>query len=182
MVFNRTSCAKRSRRAFTLAEYLVATSIGLIVLAAALVLWAFATKTCAALLGYVELSSTSKLALDRASMEIRNGKKIISCTPTSLVMRVNSGTNVTFAFNSGTKKLTMGKGFVTRTLLTECTNFQFTIYQRTPTNGSFVLTTNAWNTNTAKVVNMKWTCSRKVTGDKSSVETQVSANVVIRNP
>ena len=72
MVFNRTSCAKRFRRAgFTLAEYLVATSIGLLVLAAAMVLWAFGSRTCASLLGYVELSSTSKNALDRVGQQIR---------------------------------------------------------------------------------------------------------------
>ena len=182
---------KRSRaRGFTLAEYLVATSIGLLALAAALVLWAFATKTCASLLGYVELSSTSKNALDRITQEVRNAKRIQSCTSTQLVIKVPplTGTNddtVWLGYDRDKGTLTRRRVRVLfpeekTVLLTECTNFQFSVYQRVPSNSNFGLIT-TWTTNEAKVVQMQWTCVRKVTGDKSSVETQVSSKVVIRN-
>ncbi len=75
----------------------------------------------------------------------------------------------------------MTNGATRTTILTECTNFQFSVYQRTPVASSFELYTNGWATNTAKVVQMVWTCSRKLTGDKSMIEAQVSAQVVIRN-
>jgi hypothetical protein len=65
-------------------------------------------------------------------------------------------------------------------LLTGCTGFQFAVYQRTPkSNDSGLFPT--WDTNTAKVVQMNWTCIRSVTGDKSAVESQVSSRVVVRN-
>jgi prepilin-type N-terminal cleavage/methylation domain-containing protein len=180
MDFNPTSCVKR-RRGFTLAEYLVATSIGLLVLAAALVLWGFASRTCASLLGYIDLSSNSKNALDRISQQIRNAKNVQSCNATQLMLVDPDGQKALIAFDPGAKALVRVKNSVRTTLLTECTNFQFSVFQRTPVSNSFQLFTNGWNTNTAKVIQMQWICHRRVTGDKSSVESQVAARVVIRN-
>lgn len=162
-------------------EYLVASSIGLLAMAAALVLWAFATRTCASLLARMELSNTSKIALDRASQQIRNARVVKSCSPNQLVVCDALGTNITVAYNAGARTVVITNGTTWTTVLTECDNFQFSIYQRTPMANSFELYTNAWNTNTAKVVQMTWTCSRKITGDKSAAESQVSARVVIRN-
>jgi hypothetical protein len=181
MVFKHTSCVKRIRNGFTIAEYMVATSIGLLVLASALVLWGYATRTCASLLGYVDLSSNSKNALDRVSQQIRNAKAVQSCNATQLVILDPDGQKALIAYDHTTKSLVRIKNSIRTTLLTECTNFQFSVYQRTPVSNSFQLYTNAWSTNTAKVVEMRWVCHRRVTGDKSSVESQVSAKVVIRN-
>ena len=193
MVFNLTSCATRrsGRRGFTLIEYLIATSIGLLVMTVALVFWAYASRTCASLLGYVDLSTTSKNALANISQQIRNAKAVTSCSQHKLVLVVpgSTGTNkhtMTYLYDSTNKSLQQifakNAGSLERkTLLTGCTNFNFSVFQRTPISNSFQLNTNAWNTNTAKVVNMQWTCVRKLTGDKDTVETQVSANVVIRN-
>src|SRR5688572_6241173 len=95
MVFNRTSCGSKRRGAFTLVEYLIATSIGLLVLAVALVFWAYASRTCASLLGYVDLSTTSKNALDRISQQIRNAKRVESCSANKLELSIpgSTGTN-----------------------------------------------------------------------------------------
>ena len=183
--------SKRSRvRGFTLAEYMVATSIGLLAIAAALVLWAYASKTCAALLGYVDLSSTSKNALDRVSKEVRNAKAVQSCSATQLVLRVPplTGTNVdTLIFGYDTENQRLIRTLVkangaseSKVLLTECTNFQFSVYTRVPSNSNFGLNA-TWTTNEAKVVQMQWTCLRRISGDKNTVESQVSSKVVIRN-
>ena len=189
---NPTSRAKSHQRGFTLVEYMVATTIGLIVLTTGLVFWAYASRTSASLLGYVDLSTTSKNALDQISQQVRNAQQVKSCSEQKLVLKVPgaTGTNIhtmTYAYDGSNKWLQQifaqnNTVRETKTLLTECTNFQFTIYQRTPTNGSFQLLTNAWSTNTAKVVQMQWTCVRKLTGDKNMIESQVSANVVMRNP
>jgi hypothetical protein len=187
----RPQCCTRgragSRRAgFTLVEYMIATSIGLLVLAGALLLWAFATRTCASLFGYVELSSTSKNALDRVSQQVRNAKEVLSCSPTQLVLLHDNDppatgtiTN-TFAYLSGPQTLVWSNGATATTLLTDCTNFQFNVYTKAPISNSFGLNTNAWATSSAKVLQLEWTCVRHVTGDKKSVESQVSAKVVIR--
>jgi prepilin-type N-terminal cleavage/methylation domain-containing protein len=200
MVCNPTSCADRKRfscfggprvhqrrrpNGFTLVEYMVATSIGLLVLAGALLLWAFATRTCASLLGYVELSSTSKNALDRISQQIRNGK-IQSCSTNQLVLTSPTSSGVgtitnTFSYKADEQTLVWSNGPSVQTLLTDCTNFQFLVYTQVPTSNTFELENKTWDINTARVVWMEWTCIRKVTGDKKSVESQVSAKVVIRN-
>jgi Tfp pilus assembly protein PilW len=192
MVFSHISCARRRRqKAFTLVEYAVATSIGLLVLSTALVLWAYANRTCASLLGYVDLSSTSKNALDRVSQQIRNARTVESCSSSTLVLKVpeSVGSNLsqlTLAYNPAQSVLTQTTrkstgAQETLTLLTGCTNFEFSVFQRTPMSNTFSLHTNGWTTTTAKVIQMRWTCVRQITGDQNSIETQVSANVVMRN-
>lgn len=191
MVFNRTSCGSRSARGgFTLAEYMVGMSVGLLVMAAAMALWAFGSRTCAALFSYVELSSMSKFALDRVSQQIRNASRVEGCAVDRLVISVppDTGTGtvqVIYAYNKTnqtfTQTMVTSSNKQVTTLLTGCTNFQFAVYQRTPQYNSSALITNAWSTNTAKVVEMRWTCVRKLTGDKNNIETQASAKVVMRN-
>ena len=181
MVCNPTSCDKRPCAGFTLTEYLVATSIGLLVLAAALVLWAFASQTCASLFGYMELSSTSKNTLDQVSQQVRNAKRVISCSETQMVIIDPDGATNRITYDAGRRRLVSTRGLTSSILLQECTNFQFRVYQRTPMHGTYELLTNGWSTNTAKVVQMQWVCSRAVTGDKGAVESQVSSKVVLRN-
>jgi len=181
MVSNLTSHARR-HRAFTLVETLLASSIGLIVLTAALVLWAYATRTCASLLNYADLSSQSKYALDSLSQQIRNSKSIQSCSSQQLVLLDPDNQVVTVSYDSSAKKLAVRQGTNNaKTLLTGCTNFQFAIYQRTPISNSFQFYTNGFSTNTAKVVQMQWSCMRKLTGSTGNAENQVSAMVVVRN-
>lgn len=167
-----------------------AMGVGLLVITAALVLWAYASRTCAALFSYVELSTTSKNALDRISQQVRNASRVESCSAERLVVivpaDVGTGTvKVTYLYSPTNQTLTQttlsGNQKETMTLLTECTNFQFSIYQRTPQYQTSQLITNAWNTNTAKVVEMRWVCARQLTGDKNIIETQVSAKAVMRN-
>jgi hypothetical protein len=192
MVFKITSCVpsdRRGARAFTIVEYMVAMSIGLAVLASALLMWTFASRTCAMLLHYVDMSNASKVALDRMSQQIRNAVTVESCAANKMVL-VLPGTNnakVTFTYDSGALTLKQTKtsssaAAATTTLLTQCSNFTFVVYQRTPQANSFELYTNAFATNTAKVVQMKWVCFRKLRGDYQMLESQVAANVVMRNP
>src|SRR5436190_24065683 len=93
---NLTSFADRRTRGFTLVEYMVATSIGLLILTVGIVFWAYATRTSASLLGYVDLSATSKNALARMSQQIRNAQAVKSCSESKLVLQIPgaSGTNV----------------------------------------------------------------------------------------
>ena len=181
MVCKATSCVKAARsRGFTLAEYMVAMSVGMLALAAVAVLWGYGSRTCAVLLNYVELSTTSKNALDRISQQIRNARSVESVSANQLVLFDPDGQRVTYAYNSTDKTLTQTKGTESRTLLTDCSALQFSLFQRTPTKGSSALTTTT-STNTAKVVQMQWTCGRTLIGDKTNTESQVSAKVVIRS-
>lgn len=181
MVCNHTSFAKTKRAAaFTLAEYMVAMSIGVMVLAAAVVLWAYASRTCAGLLNYVDMSISSKNALDRMSREIRNAIAIKSCTANQLVLYDPDGVLVTYTYKTGNQSLTQNKAGETTTLLRECSAFQFSAFRREPQSGSDALTATT-DTNYMKVVQMQWTCGRQLTGDKTNTQGMVSSKVVIRS-
>lgn len=181
MVFNRTSILRaRGVAAFTLVEYMVAMSIGLIVLAAACVLWGFASMTCAGLLNYVDLSMTSKNVLESVSREIRNAVAVQSFSASQLVLLNPTNQQVTLTYDSVSQTLKQTKGTEQKILLKGCSSFQFKVFQRTPTFASEALSM-ATDTNTAKVVQMQWTCARKLTGEKRNVENVVTSRVVIRS-
>ena len=181
MVFNRTSILRaRGVAAFTLVEYMIAMSVGLIVLAAACVLWGFASVTCAGLLNYVDMSMTSKNALEMVSREIRNAVAVQSFSASQLVLLDPREQQVTLTYDSASQTLKQTKGTEQKILLQGCSSFQFKVFQRTPTYASDALSV-ATSTNTAKVVQMQWTCARKLTGDKQNVENLVSSRVVIRS-
>ncbi len=181
MVFNRTSILRaRSTAAFTLIEYMVAMSIGLVVLGAACVLWGFASMTCAGLLNYAEMAMTSKNALESVSREIRNAVAVQSFSTGRLILLDPRRQQVTLSYDSVSQTLQQTKGAEQKTILTGCSSFEFRVFQRTPTPGSDLMFA-ATDTNTAKVVQMQWTCARKLTGNKQNVENSVSSKVVIRS-
>jgi Tfp pilus assembly protein PilW len=190
MVFNRTSWNKGRLRGLTLVEYMFATTIGVVVLGASLILWGFASRTAAMLYGYVDLAATSKHALDSISQQIRNARTVQSCSATQLVLSVPSdlttnNATVTFGFNSVSQMLVLtvvetNQATRVKTLLTRCTNFQFSVFQRTPKSNTFDVEPLVF-TNTAKVVTMQWRCTRPLRGDQEMIEDQVSAKVVIRS-
>ena len=181
MECKRLSPGKR-RRGFTIVEYLIASAIGVMVMGAAMSLWAYSGKTCASLFAYIDLTGTSARALDRVSQQVRNARRIQSCSATQVVLLQLDGRTNVLGYNAGAQTLTSTLEGRTTILLTECTNFQFAIYQRTPMSNSMELYNNGFATNSARVVRMQWTCKRQLTGDQDNLETQVSAKVVIRNP
>lgn len=182
MVFKSTSIITkpRGRAAFTLVEYMFAVAVGVIVLGAGTMLWAYASKTCAALLNYSDLSMTSKLASDRVSQEIRNAIAVQSFSSNQITLTDPNGTNVTFVHIPAAGKLYYTKAGKTKTLLSGLKSFQFKVYSRVPSSGSDALTETA-SVATAKVVQMQWSAGRQLTGDRDNVESLVSAKVVIRS-
>src|SRR5687767_6051162 len=89
MVCNRSLTGKNYRVAgFTLVEYMFAVSIGVLVLGAGVVLWAFASKTSVTLWSYADLSMTSKRTLDEVSQRIRNAVAVKSFSSSQLVLLV----------------------------------------------------------------------------------------------
>ena len=181
MVCKPTSTTRtRGTAGFTIIELMLAMSIGVMVLAAGLVLWAYATRTCATLLNYVELSNASKMTMDGMSQEIRNATVVQSCQSNQLMVLDPDGIRITYTYDPNAKTLTQVKSNATTTLLTECSSFQFDYYQRVPTNGTYDLIATT-STNTTKVVQMQWTCGRRLTGDTTNMETQRTGRVVIRS-
>jgi hypothetical protein len=71
------------------------------------------------------------------------------------------------------------KGGVTEVLLTECDNLSFAIFQRNPINGTYNQYPTA-SPATTKLINVTWTCSRKILGNTMNTENVQTAKVVIR--
>ncbi len=181
MVCRISSSVDRPGQAgFTLTESLVAAALGVLILAAVCVLWGFANESFAATLNYVDMAAASKNALDRMSKQIRNARIVSSCTANELKLLDLSGNEFKFTYDPTRKTLTQTRSNQVTTLLKGCNALSFALYQRTPSAGSYSLFTAA-STNTSKVVQINWTCSRRLVGARQNTERQASAKVVIRN-
>jgi len=182
MVFSPTSSANRRRTgAFSLVELMFSVSIGMVVLAAGVMFWAYASRTTAQLSNYVDLTRKSKWALDYVSQQVRDATNVQVSANNRLVLNLLNGDKIDLTYDSNGRQLTSAKGIRKKVLLTDCDSFQFFIYQRTPTSNSYNLVTSAYTNSTTKVVQLDWVCSRKLTGDKKAAETQMSAKIIMRN-
>ena len=64
-------------------------------------------------------------------------------------------------------------------LLTECDSLSFEIFQRNPIGGTYDQFP-ASSPATAKLINVTWTCSRKILGTAMNTENVQTAKIVIR--
>ena len=64
-------------------------------------------------------------------------------------------------------------------LLTECDQLSFAIFQRNPSNSVYDYFPTATATN-CKMVNVNWTCTRKILGSAVNSESVQTAKIVIR--
>jgi hypothetical protein len=165
--------------AFTLVELMVATGVfslmGLMVLSFTF----FSNRSFVSLTNYVDLDQKTQLALDKMSQQIRQVNSLTSYSSTNLVFQDYDGGTLSYTYNPNTQLLTRSKNSTSETLLTGCNSLQFSIFQRTPSNGTFqpFSTTDASST---KVIELTWNCSRKIFGSSANTECMQSAKVVIR--
>jgi hypothetical protein len=180
--------------AWTLPELMVAIAIGMLVLAAIFSFSLYGLRSFAAMSNYADLDEKSRLTLDHMTKEIRqtsavtdfqaNGAKrwleLTNTTPgaTNPYVKYTWEDN-TLYFETTTEPFTA--------VLTECDDWQFSLYQRTPipnTTNQFYPATNISGKidfRIAKLVDMKWRCSRTMYGKAFQTETVQSTKVVLRN-
>ena len=169
-----------------LVELLVAIGVSGIVFAAISSLVFYSARSFVALANYVDLDNSSRSALDKMSSEIRQANRLTSYSPTNLCFEVvdpttGATTTLTYTYDSAAGTLKRNYTNQTTTLLKEINPdaLKFSMYQRNPVEGSvdqYPTTDPA----VCKVVQLSWTCSRKVLGKKSNTESVQSAKVVIR--
>ena len=160
---------------------MVGMAIGLLVLAAGIVLWGFGSQSFAAVFNFVDLADNSKRALDHLSQQIRNAKSVVSCNATNLTLLDSNNDQLQFFFSSGSKCFIKSIGGTNTTLLTGCDSLQFSVFQRPSVTNVYDAFPAASATNTTKLVQIQWTCSRQLTGSRQNAEEQISAKVVVRN-
>lgn len=175
----RITFTERRRAAFTLLEVVVALSLGLVVLAAILSFFYFSSRSFAAMTNYLDLQQKTQMALDQMSREIRQVTRLTACTSNSVTFQDHDGGALQYTWNAQTKSLTRTKDNATRTLLTGCDSLQFAMFQRTPSNDTFLPYSTA-SVSSAKLIELRWNCSRTILGTKANTETIQSAKVVIR--
>jgi len=175
----KTTFTKPRQDAFSLIELQIALGLGLVVLAAVLSFFLFSTRSFAAMTNYLDLQQKTQIALDQMSREIRQVARLTACSSNSLTFQDYDGGTLQYAWNSQSKTLTRTKGTTTKTFLTGCDSLQFSMFQRTPSNDTF-LPYSTTTVSTAKLIELQWNCSRTILGTKANTETMQSAKVVIR--
>ena len=172
--------ARKGSAAFTLIEIMVASAIGLVALAVVGSLTWFSSRSFAAVANYVELDQASQFALDKMSREIRQAQQLTAFTATSLTFADVDHNPLSFIYDPETRTLVRVSGGQTNTLLQGCDFLQFSKYQHTAISNTFDAYDPAYVTNT-KLVQVTWTCSRKILGAKVNTESVQSAKIALRN-
>jgi hypothetical protein len=175
-----TSTTKARRRAFTLAEIMVASGVAGIFFMVLGSLTFFAARSFVAMANYVDLENKSRLALDILSHDIRQSDSLASGTSNQIVLNFTNATQVTFTYDPGSKTLTRTFNGVIRTnLLTECESLRFSMFQRNPINGTYDQFP-VGTPGTCKLIQMDWKCSRQILKARVNTEVVQSAKIVIR--
>jgi prepilin-type N-terminal cleavage/methylation domain-containing protein len=170
---------RRRRRGFTLPELLIAIAIGGVVLTAVAALSFYTARSFAAISNYVELDQASRQTLDRMSQKIRQADRLLAFAPNELTF-LYEGEELTYSYSADDRTLTETFDDASKVLLTECDSLIFEIFQRNPVNGAYEQFPATMTNNTAKLIQVTWTCSRLILGQKVNTESVQSAKIVIR--
>jgi prepilin-type N-terminal cleavage/methylation domain-containing protein len=184
MEFKPTSLKPGRRSGFTLAEMLVATSIGSILLLFASSFYLFSLRSFTSMANYVDLNRKSRNASDLISRDLRSALSVVSLVNNQLVLNEPGGTNYTYTYDATHGSLTRNDGAWTQVLLTgiATNSFAFSFYGR-PTTGSTNYESFPTNApNGAKLVGFKWNCIRPgLGGAPGNSEATQMAIVDLRN-
>ena len=174
-------------------EVLVAVAICSVLLLVLLSLWLFGSRSFVAIANYQDLDAKSRHALDIMSLEMRQATQVVgfqSSGSSRWLELTNKIENLglKYAWDAGTRTLTGQKsGHAPEVYLTECDNWRFELYQRTPrqnTTNLFFPATNffgVYDPAIVKLIDMSWKCSRTILGQKVNTESVQTAQIVLRN-
>jgi Tfp pilus assembly protein PilW len=163
-------------------EFLMAMGIGMVVLAGLSQLTFFTGRSFRALSNYADLDKKSRNALDQMTSKIRQADELIEYHTNRLVFSYLGTNRLTYVYDGPAKTLTETvTGEPTRSLLTECDVLNFYIFQRNTAAGTYDQFPATMTNSAVKLVQVSWTCSRKLLGTRLNTESVQSAKVVIRN-
>ncbi len=165
---------------FTFMEMMIATTIGLMAMAALGTLSLYTARSFLAMSNYSELSQQSRYALDLMTGEIRQANRLISGSSTEIVLEDWDGKTLTYYLNPDRNELIRDKEDEDPVVLLEnCEEFTATLFQRNPMQGEYEQypAATAW---TCKLIQLDWRCAKSVMGDRVNSEVVQSAKIVIR--
>ena len=172
-----------------LMELLVGITLGMIILGTAMSLIIFAAQTFVALGNYDDLNYKSRNALDVMTEDIRQSKHLVSYVSNSTVQQLtftNLAGASTASFSYNYNNATGSNGTLFRVwggrstlLLSNIDSLAFHFSTRNPSNNfTFYSTTDP---TLAKMVDVSWSCSRKIYGSKINTESVQTAKIIVRN-
>jgi hypothetical protein len=172
---------KRSAAAgFTVIEFLVATTVGMMALAGAAALSMYTARSFAAMGNYMELDKNSRNALDKMTQIVREADGVLTFDSHAVSLSFH-GQTLSFNYSPTAKTLTMvNTNNVKDVLLTDCTFLDFQIYQRNSIAGSYDQYPITTDEAAAKILQVSWICSRYLIGNLFNTESVQSAKIVIR--
>ena len=179
---------RRNAIGLTLIEVMVAMGLGSIVMTMVASMTMYSSQAFYSMSNYVDLDVHSRNAVDIIGRELRQSTALVAFKTNSssrflTLTNTTAATSVTLNWSKDSGLLTLSKtGQPTQTLLTGCDNWNFAFYTRAPNVSSTNLSFNsASDTNSCKLINMSWKCSRTILGSKLNTETVQTAQVVLRN-
>jgi hypothetical protein len=146
----------------------------------------FSSRSFAGIFNYVDLDEKNKIAMDQMSRDVRQAKRLKSCTTNAATMSIDritledaDGTDLVYSYNQNRGTLMRMQNGRARVVLEGCDRLAFTLGQRnTQAGGSEVFP--AASPATCKVINVSWSCSRTILGKKENTESVQTARIVIR--
>jgi prepilin-type N-terminal cleavage/methylation domain-containing protein len=172
---------ERARQAFTLVEMLVSVAVAGLVMVALAQLTFHTGRSFAALMNYTELDRYSRNALDQMVYKIREADNLKSFTTNRLVFSYFVTNDLVYEYVPAERVLVETVGGRRKILLTGCDSLNFAIYQRNTVAGTYDQFPATLTNSAAKLIQLNWTCSRKILGARVNTESVQSAKIVIRN-
>jgi prepilin-type N-terminal cleavage/methylation domain-containing protein len=180
----KTTSTRKQRLAFTLVELLVAIGIGGIAMTSVLSMVSYSGRSLAALFNYTDLDFYSRRALDQMSREIRQADNCTIGTSNHVVLTyrdpAGAAHSLEYTYSPTARTLTRTRDGRSDVLLKECDYLRFGVYQRTPVGGVYEqFPVNV--TNTTKLIQVTWVCTREIMRARVNSESVHSAKFVLRN-
>lgn len=170
----------RRRAGMSVAEFVVAMGISVIVLAALSSFALFHSRGFAATMHYVELDQASQNAINAMCRELRGMDRITNSSAIGITAVARDGTEIRYRYENRTRTLIRVAGGRTNTLLTGCEIARFTVEQNS-TNPRTLDCLVATNDMDVKAVTINFVCSRAILGQSARMQTPHTARVVLRN-
>ena len=165
--------------AFTVLEMTVSFGLASILVAAVAMVTMFTARNFAATGNFADLNRYSRQTIDVMTRDVRQAKTLTSYATNRLVFSDLTNGTFSYTWDSAVHTLTRTYNGQSRVMLTNCDSLAFHISQRTPSNNfTFWPATTATN---AKLIDVSWTCSRPIFGQKANTETIQTAKITIRN-
>ena len=182
MVFRLTDT--KGQEAFTLVEFMVAASLGFLLLANMVSLYSYTTTSFASLTSYTDLNKKSRYADDVISRDVRSAISVDDTTTSNkLVLNTMPGNQVAYLYDAGAGTLIRSNNLEVRQLLTNIESLTFSLYQR-PTNSAMAMTYEslpAASPGSTKLVGFTWKCSKRIVTSHSDSQDNLAAIVELRN-